>query len=178
MAISGSQDQQSTIQKYEIEIKKLKRAEAEHKSRLYGVKVTAWLLGILLFLAFGFIGYLWYDKGQLFGAEGSQPSIVEVVDTVEVQVPAEAGSPWSKGVYFCVQIGAYKKVDLSLYSEKYTFFRYHLRDDLYKYTLGIFSTYEQAHAFRSELIRLGLKDAFVQAIRDGEPVDIREVIEK
>jgi hypothetical protein len=158
----------------ENENQKLRRAEQSWQTKVSNIKSLNYLLGLLLLFSLAFIGYLWKDEGHLF--QGEPKVIVKEVEPEEV--PIEKTSPWNEGIYFCVQIGAYEKADLSLYSEKYTFFRYHLRDNLYKYTLGIFSTYEQAHDFRRELIRLGLRDAFVQAIKDGEPVEINIALEE
>ena len=158
----------------EIENQKLRRADETWQTKVSNTKSIAYLLGLLLLFSLAFIGYVWKDQGRLFQGE---PEVI-VKEVVEDEVPIEKTSPWNEGIYFCVQIGAYEKIDLSLYSEKYTFFRYHLRDNLYKYTLGIFSSYEQAHVFRKELIRLGLKDAFVQAIKDGEPIDINVALQE
>lgn len=159
----------------EKENKQLRANTSKLKDASSSAKSVSYLLGILLLFAIAFIAWLWRDEGALFRASDD----VAVVDTnvVEVEVPIEKTSPWNEGLYFCVQIGAYKDVDLTLYSETYTFFRYHLQDNLYKYTLGIFSSYEQAHAFRSEMLRLGLGDAFVQAIYNGDPIHIEKALE-
>ncbi len=159
----------------ERENKQLRSNTTKLKDSASSARSVSYLLGILLLFALAFIVWLWRDEGGLFRSAED----VAVVDTtvVEVETPIEKTSPWNEGLYFCVQIGAYKHVDLTLYSEKYTFFRYHLQDSLYKYTLGIFSTYEQAHEFRSEMLRLGLEDAFVQAIFDGEPIHIEKALE-
>ncbi|MCH8546621.1 MAG: SPOR domain-containing protein [Cryomorphaceae bacterium] len=160
----------------EKENRTLRNETSSAKASSSTAKSVAYLMSILFLFAVVFIAWLWRDEGKLFGAEKSSAADTVYVE-VEAELPIEKTSPWNKGLFFCVQIGAYKQVDLSLYSEKYTFFRYHLQDDLYKYTLGIFSTYEQAHDFRKEVQRLGLKDAFVQAIYNGEAIPIEKALE-
>lgn len=160
----------------EKENRQLRKETSSAKATSSSAKSIAYLMTILFLFAAVFIAWLWRDEGKLFGADKAAVADTVYVE-VEAELPIEKTSPWNEGLFFCVQIGAYKKVDLSLYSEKYTFFRYHLQDDLYKYTLGIFSTYEQAHDFRKEIIRLGLKDAFVQAIYNGEAIPMEKALE-
>jgi TolA-binding protein len=78
------------------------------------------------------------------------------------------------GVVFKVQIGAYKGITLaddnskSFGSEK---------SDLNKYTIGVFKDYWEADTFKKYIREMGVKDAWIVSYRDGERVDIKEVLE-
>lgn len=160
----------------EKENKQLRTSTSALKASASSAKSVSYFLGVLVLFAIAFITWLWRDEGVLFRSNDPVVQDTIAVET-EKELPEEKTSPWNEGLYFCVQIGAYKNVDLSLYSETYAFFRYHLDNNLYKYTLGIFSSYEQAHVFRSEMLRLGLDDAFVQAIHNGAPIGIEKALE-
>ncbi len=78
------------------------------------------------------------------------------------------------GIIFKVQIGAYKEIDLSddnsssFGSEK---------GELNKYTIGVFKDYWEADTFKKYVREMGVKDAFIVSYKDGQRVDIKEVLE-
>ena len=76
-------------------------------------------------------------------------------------------------IRFTVQIGAFKKYGQSLQSLpeviKYD------KDDYSKYSLGSFKTVREAVNYMYS-IEEDYPDAFVQALKDGEPVHIKEVL--
>ncbi len=82
-----------------------------------------------------------------------------------------------KGLIFKVQIAA-SPVPLSIEKLRKIYpsneiLNNEMEDNLYKYSVGRFSSYEQAYAYKQ---RMGVKGAFVIAYRDGEKVkDISEV---
>ena len=43
---------------------------------------------------------------------------------------------------------------------------------LYKYTVGSFSTYDQANEFRSTVLSRGISGAFVVAYRNGKRINV------
>lgn len=79
-----------------------------------------------------------------------------------------------RGVVFKVQIGAYKNINLSeanssnFGSEK---------GDLNKYTIGVFRDYWEADKFKKYIREMGVKDAWIVSYKDGQRVDISEVLE-
>jgi N-acetylmuramoyl-L-alanine amidase len=46
----------------------------------------------------------------------------------------------------------------------------YMEDGLYKYTTGVYKTYEDAHAHRSEMVMIGYTDAFVVTFVNGKRV--------
>lgn len=81
------------------------------------------------------------------------------------------------GVYFVVQIGAFKKFDLGPYLKEWSAISGELIDEMNKYTIGKFKTYEEAKKFKADIKALGIKDAFIVGKIDGKRVDIKEAIQ-
>ncbi|MDG1760423.1 MAG: SPOR domain-containing protein [Flavobacteriaceae bacterium] len=71
---------------------------------------------------------------------------------------------------YAVQIGAFKKKDLSLFSEGFVNFRLFKNRPYNTYSLGNFSTHEEAKAFQRELIILGFKDPVVALFENGKRI--------
>jgi TolA-binding protein len=78
------------------------------------------------------------------------------------------------GVVFKVQIGAFKKVDLS--DANSSNFKEEKEGDLNKYTIGVFKDYWEADTFKKRLREMGVKEAWVVSYRDGKRVPINEVL--
>ena len=71
---------------------------------------------------------------------------------------------------FTVQIMASSNDDILLFSENFVNFRAHSLKEYNAYSLGNFSTEEEAEAFRQELIALGLPDVWVTAYQNGKRI--------
>jgi DNA repair exonuclease SbcCD ATPase subunit len=78
------------------------------------------------------------------------------------------------GVVFKVQIGAFKKVDLS--DANSSNFKEEKEGDLNKYTIGVFKDYWEADTFKKRLREMGVREAWVVSYRDGKRVPINEVL--
>lgn len=78
-----------------------------------------------------------------------------------------------KGIIFTVQLGAYKEFNIS---EKMGTGGLQLDEDegMSKYLLGTFKSLDKAEAFRNEIARMGIKDAWVVAFRDGKRITKEE----
>jgi vacuolar-type H+-ATPase subunit I/STV1 len=84
----------------------------------------------------------------------------------------------AKGVVFKVQIGAFRKKDLSKYFENNENFSGDVDPDgVKKYTLGYFSEYWEADNFKKYLREMGVKDAWIVPYKDGARVNIKDVLE-
>lgn len=82
-----------------------------------------------------------------------------------------------KGVLFKVQIGAFKKKDLSDFSKNNPSFQLDEKDGVMKYTIGMFKDYWEADTFKKYLREMGVRDAWIVAFKDGKRVPIKEVLE-
>lgn len=83
----------------------------------------------------------------------------------------------SVGVVFKVQIGAYNKKDLSKYGDQAKNFSQETENGMNKFTVGAFRDYWEADTFKKYLREMGVKDAFIVSYKDGQRVDIKEVLE-
>lgn len=78
------------------------------------------------------------------------------------------------GVVFKVQIGAYKGINLADDNSKSFGAE---KSDLNRYTIGVFKDYWEADTFKKYMREMGVKDAWIVSYRDGQRVDIKEVLE-
>ena len=85
---------------------------------------------------------------------------------------------FSKGVIFKVQIGAFKNKDLAKYFENNPNFGGEVKEnEPQKITIGIFRDYWEADKFKKYMREMGVKDAWIVPYRDGERVEIKDVLE-
>lgn len=85
---------------------------------------------------------------------------------------------FSKGVIFKVQIGAFRKKDLSKYFQNNPNFGGELAEDgAQQFTIGIFRDYWEADTFKKYMREMGVKDAWIVPYRDGNRVEIKDVLE-
>ena len=91
------------------------------------------------------------------------------------------GKCYIKGLVFKVQIGAYKKRDLSKVIERekpQEVFEQEQSEGVNLYTLRHFRDYWQANAFKKELRAMGLKDAWIVVFKDGNRTPLKEVLKE
>lgn len=96
------------------------------------------------------------------------------------EAPAEttpAAGDMVSGVVFKVQIGAFRNKDLSKYFDNNPNFGGESADGMQKITLGQFRDYWEADTFKKYLREMGVKDAWIVPYKDGNRVDIKDVLE-
>lgn len=85
---------------------------------------------------------------------------------------------FSKGVVFKVQIGAFKNKNLAKYFDNNPNFGGEARDgEPQKLTIGIFRDYWEADTFKKYMREMGVKDAWIVPYKDGQRVEIKDVLE-
>lgn len=85
---------------------------------------------------------------------------------------------FSKGVVFKVQIGAFKNKNLSKYFDNNPNFGGEVKEgEPQKITIGIFRDYWEADTFKKYMREMGVKDAWIVPYRDGQRVEIKDVLE-
>lgn len=87
------------------------------------------------------------------------------------------GEKAPSGVYFRVQIGAYKnfKVANNLNSGP---FGTETEDGVYKYVFGYYSTLQEAEMVSSDFVKMGIKDAWVVGFDNGKRISKEEAARK
>jgi hypothetical protein len=121
----------------------------------------------------GKIAQLEDELAQLRSQLASAKAELEQLKTV----PANS-MDFSKGVVFKVQIGAFKNKNLTKYFDNNPNFGGEARDgEPQKLTIGIFRDYWEADTFKKYMREMGVKDAWIVPYRDGQRVEIKDVLE-
>jgi TolA-binding protein len=116
-------------------------------------------------------------EDQLSKMRGDLASARAELDQLKAAPPVNS-MDFSKGVVFKVQIGAFKNKDLSKYFDNNPNFGGEATDKgAQKFTIGIFRDYWEADKFKKYMREMGVKDAWIVPYKDGERVDIKDVLE-
>lgn len=109
-------------------------------------------------------------RGQLTSARAELAELKEN--------PVVNAMDFSKGVVFKVQIGAFKNKNLAKYFENNPNFGGEAKDgEPQRLTIGIFRDYWEADTFKKYMREMGVKDAWIVPYRDGQRVEIKDVLE-
>lgn len=172
------------------------KALKDEEEKTQKFKIATIILGIVALL--GVAGTIYFmnfkdSKGMISRSEANKETamfknkITELEDTIknlsmdqEINGTAndadgelEKASLQNQLVY-AVQIGAFEKKDLSLYSDKFVNFKEIKAGRFNKYALGNFASLSEAKKFRRELVRLGFRNAFIASYQDGKRLKIEE----
>ena len=153
----------------------------KNKSRMMAFQ-TGFYVSLVLLIAILVFGYWQYSNGQLVldGQVVNRATLQSDIDSLQnalmmtEQQAAQQGAEidFSNGLWYFVQIGAYEERDLSMFEENMFNFRQREEDGLYKYTLGAFRDLERAETFMQNVRAMGISDAWLLAINDGERLTI------
>lgn len=77
----------------------------------------------------------------------------------------------SDGMKYRVQIGLYKEFDIRKFLEEIKVTTFEEVDGLFRYTIGNFTTEDEAETFKLALRKMGVKDAFVSFYLDGKRIE-------
>jgi hypothetical protein len=97
------------------------------------------------------------------------------LEKAKTRTVSSGGIDENVGIVFKVQIGAYKGVKLN--DDNSASFGKEEKGDLNKYTIGVFKDYWEADTFKKYLREMGVKDAWIVSYKDGQRVDIKQVLE-
>lgn len=93
--------------------------------------------------------------------------------------PIPVDLPMPKGVYYKVQIGAFRNdIPQNLYDEFAPVSGESVGNGITRYTAGFFMTFGSADQIKKEIRTLGYSDAFVVAFRDGKRIPLYEAMGK
>lgn len=110
-------------------------------------------------------------RGQLTAAKAE---LTQLKETPAAPSPMD----FSKGVVFKVQIGAFKNKNLTKYFDNNPNFGGEAKEgEPQKITIGIFRDYWEADTFKKYMREMGVKDAWIVPYRDGQRVEIKDVLE-
>jgi TolA-binding protein len=117
-------------------------------------------------------------EDQLSQMRGQLASTKAELAQLKESGPVVNPMDFSKGVVFKVQVGAFKNKDLAKYFDNNPNFGGEARDgEPQKITIGIFRDYWEADTFKKYMRDMGVKDAWIVPYRDGQRVEIKDVLE-
>lgn len=107
------------------------------------------------------------------GGKEAKKEIIQEKKTEEIATPIVEKEVTEPVLVFTVQIGAFKKESTKFSSlENVHVFS---ENNLYKYRLGSFKTYQEAKSYRKKVLR-NFPGAFVQAVKSKQPISIQEAL--
>ncbi len=108
---------------------------------------------------------------ELKSGGGSTPAIKTESNEVDASYKV-------KGIIFRVQVGAYRKIDLSKFKDNNRNFAISQDGDMLKYELGSFSNPREAYSFKKYMMKIGVPSPWVVAYKDGQKMteDIRAIL--
>jgi hypothetical protein len=108
---------------------------------------------------------------------GTEKTSTTTVETDKAGTKISQKGP-VKGVMYKVQIGSFKSKDLTQYFDNNPNFSGEVDPDgSKKYTIGIFTDYWEADKFKKALREMGVKGAWVVPYKDGQRVNLKDVLE-
>ncbi|MGQ1890007.1 hypothetical protein ACT29H_06155 [Thermophagus sp. OGC60D27] len=97
--------------------------------------------------------------------------ITPVSDTIRFRIPDD-------GIFFSVQVGAYMGIDMDKFKQNMVSLRQIDYDDINQFTLGIFTSYEEAVEFRDLVKQIGFQEAYITAMQGEKRINIREALQQ
>lgn len=110
--------------------------------------------------------------------EKERDSLKLKLETVQsTPQPIVGGNITDEGLHYEVQIGAFKYFNLHKYQQAFDHLKNEEADGLDKYTLAKFRSYTESEAFKKDIQRMGIKDAFIVPKLDGKRIDIKQALQ-
>jgi flagellar basal body-associated protein FliL len=78
------------------------------------------------------------------------------------------------GEVYYVQIGAFRNINFAKYSQNMVNMFVEVTDGVNKLIIGGFTNFDDACSFRKDIVRIGIKDAFIVKKVNGERVKFRQ----
>jgi len=147
------------------------------RSRIGRARTGAWVFGLLALLLAAWAVFQYLNPRIV-----KDESAIRALQTLQlradslqrIQLQTESAVAFDDGLWYFVQIGAYKNLDLSMFETGSVNFRMGSEDSLMKYTLGSFRDFAEAERFVESIRKMGIKDAFILAFNDGQRITIEE----
>lgn len=99
-------------------------------------------------------------------------------ESVKTEANEVDASYKTSGIVFRIQVGAYRKIDLSKFKDNNRNFAVAQDGDVMKYELGSFANAREAYSFKKYMMKIGVPSPWVVAYKDGQRMteDIRTIL--
>ncbi|WP_010663366.1 hypothetical protein [Marinilabilia salmonicolor] len=171
----------------ETEVERLKSVNTYQTGKIK--KVTIALIATLVLLVTSFIGFFVIrlseknDQTTVSAqkVEETLPKSPAPSDSKEINIISPASDTiklWvqDNGVLFSVQIGAYSGQNLDEFKDNMISLHQYKSETINQFTLGLFTSYEKAIEFRETIKKIGIKDSYISAIKNGKRIKIQEAL--
>ena len=151
---------------------KLKTNKVEKQKK---VNRLIFILALIAFLTSLFFLYNNYTKSQSYKqvAENKRLVLLDSIQKLSSFVPNKNDA----AVIYSIQLGIYKNIDVDIQSQENLNFKEIETENGRVYQIGTFLTYKTATAFKNEIKKIGLNDAFlVPYNKDKERIDIKQAL--
>lgn len=173
------------MEEQEIQFQGLKQSVQRAQNKAATWRVVAIIFILTTLATTGYLVYAEYEV-PLFGRwkdqltrydslQGEMNSLQQEIDSLQkANDLIMETSPYYTGVFYEIQIGAFENFDLDAYKEELVKMNIEEADTLDRFTIGKFRDFAQAQAFKRDIARLGIADAFIVAKIDGVRVPVRQ----
>ena len=161
----------------ELTLKK-KKSEIFEKAKVVGIMILIILLIVL--------SYFLYRKHQdvKYTKQSTETLVKNKIDSLKLAFfnttaarRKKAHPKRAEDLIYTIQIGAFRKFNLSQYSEEdLKNFRRLPNRDLYTYSIGSFLRWNDAKSFLDDIGKIGIKDAFILPLKQNKRVSLRQAI--
>ncbi len=173
------------MEEQEIQFQSLKQSVQRARNKAATWRGLAIIFLLTTLAAVGYLLYAEYEvplfgrwKNQLTSYDSLQREMTSLQQEVDSLQKANdlimETSPYYTGVFYEVQIGAFQNFNLNAYKDELVKMNIEEADTLDRFTIGKFRDFEQAQAFKRDIARLGIEDAFIVAKIDGVRVPVRQ----
>lgn len=172
---------QLEVEENRIKANEASDAAAKEKKASEGYRTGFWVVLILLLAVSAYFGYSL--MGNSTSLNHSQVATMQteidslrnaLMSSQENEAMLGADLNFEEGLWYFVQIGAYEELDLSMYEEGVLNFRMREEEGLMKYSLGAFRQADRAESFLAAVRSIGIDDAWLLALNNGQRISIEE----
>ncbi|MFV0247418.1 MAG: hypothetical protein ACK5H1_00455 [Tenacibaculum sp.] len=109
-------------------------------------------------------------------SEFQNGNLQKTIDSISVKKNKKKNITNNKVIY-AVQIGVFKQLNINNSNNLNKSFKKIInQNQTYTYNIGEFDNYNQAKSFKEQVLKLGIKDAFIVAYKEGKRMSIERAL--
>ncbi len=170
----------------EREVQRLRELSQKQSGKFGALRRVVYFVSFFFIVLFAIL----LAKGMLVFPSDNTSTVVakqdtlrsepQYIDTVRVEeanlyIPDTIPIPLreTKGIVYCVQIGAYTGIDLDEYKDNLVSLQQDSYEGINQLTLGRFTNHEKAYEFLATVHQIGFHDAFIISFKNGRRVQVK-----
>ncbi len=173
----------------EREVQRLRELSQKQSGRLGNLRRIVYFVSFFFIVLFSILlakGMLVFPGDNNNQVPITQQAPLEINETTTVDTTSRVKKPdlyipdtipvplrETKGVIYCVQIGAYTGIDLEEYKENLVSLQQDSYEGINQLTLGRFTNHDKANEFLAIIHQIGFHDAFIMSFKNGRRVPLK-----